>query len=223
MTKINILQSDNDYRKLAEFIIKENYSHHTQTNKLSYKKIKSIYNEELYYKNNSIIYTLQDNNEDFIGSIRVLKWNYKDVLPIEKIFSINPFQILEENFQGNVWHIGRFAIRKKEGILPLKKLMTIAIKKVCENEGNIAFAECDTKLLKILFLMGIEPKIIGKSKYYLGSETIPVLLTYDNLLRFYHKNKHLINNYQDLDHNNTKEGQNINKIFEPRNTNYFFV
>lgn len=212
MNKINILKSDSDYRKLAEFIIKENYSHHTKSHIFSEAKTKTVYHEELYYKRNSIVYTLQDIKDEFIGTIRVLKWNFTDILPIQKIFSIHPFHVLNKNFEGEVWHIGRFAIRKNEGIIPLKKLMTLAIQKVCENKGNIALAECDTKLLKILYLMGIEPKIIGHSKYYLGSETIPVLLEYDNLLEFYHKNRHLI--YETPKTVTERDRINISPVYE---------
>ncbi|MEY8759604.1 hypothetical protein [Chryseobacterium tongliaoense] len=218
MNKINILKSDSDYRKLAEFIIKENYSHHTKSHIFSETKTKTVYHEELYYKKNSIVYTLQDIKDEFVGSIRVLKWNFTDILPIQKIFSIHPFNVLNKNFEGEVWHIGRFAIRRNEGIIPLKKLMTLAIQKVCENKGNIAFAECDTKLLKILYLMGIEPKIVGHSKYYLGSETIPVLLEYDNLLQFYHKNKHLV--YENPKTVIEKDRININPVYE---TSYAFI
>lgn len=220
MSKIKILRSDNDYMKLAQFVINENYSHHRKINQFSESKTEALYNEEVLYRNHSTVYALQDDNCNFVGTIRVLKWNYRDILPIEKIFSINPLHILEDGFQSDVWHIGRFAIRKNEGLLPLKKLMTLAIGKVCENNGNIAFAECDTKLLNILFLMGIEPKIIGKSKYYLGSETIPVLLTYENLLRFYNKNEHLVIGYKEhlSPHNQTN-----NLIFKYINTNYSFV
>ncbi len=96
--------------------------------------------------------------------------------------------------------------------------MTLAIGSVCEKEKNIAFAECDTKLLKILYLMGIEPTIIGTSKYYLGSETIPVLLVYDNLIKFYHKNEHLINNTLDI-----YSQPIINSVFESGTVNYSFT
>lgn len=194
MGKINILTSDFDYRKLAEFIIKENYSHHSQTHVFSDQKVKAVYEEEIYYRKNSLVFALKDSQDTLIGTIRALKWNYFDLLPLEKIFSIHPFQVTEKSFEGEIWHIGRFAIRKNEGLLPLKKLMTLAIGSVCGKEKNVAFAECDTKLLKILYLMGIEPRIIGPAKYYLGSETTPVLMVYDNLIKFYRKNEHLIKN-----------------------------
>ncbi len=218
MSKINILTSDFDYRKLAEFIIKENYTHHNQTYIFSEQKTKAIYEEEIQYRKNSMVFALQDSQDNFIGTIRALKWNYFDLLPLEKIFSIHPFQILEKNFEGEIWHIGRFAIRKNEGLLPLKKLMTLAIGSVCEKEKNVAFAECDTKLLKILYLMGIEPKIIGRSKYYLGSETVPVLLVYENLMQFYRKHEYLINDKLDIYSQSV-----IHPAFEKSAVNYYFI
>lgn len=217
MSKINILTSDFDYRKLAEFIIKENYIHHNQNYIYSEQRTRAIYEEEIQYRKNALVFALQDSKDNLIGTIRVVKWNYSDILPLEKIFSIHPFQVLEKNFEGEIWHIGRFAIRKNEGLLPFKKLMTLAIGSVCGKEENIVFAECDTKLIKILYLMGIEPTIIGKSKYYLGSETIPILLTYNNLIKFYHINEYLIKDSSDIPNQSI-----LSSVFEHHLVNYSF-
>ena len=70
--------------------------------------------------------------------------------------------------------------------------MVCAISPICKHKGNIAFAECDSKLLRILLLLGIKPTIVGESINYLGSETIPISLPYEGLIEFYEKNKHLI-------------------------------
>ncbi len=221
MNKINILKSNDDYKRLAKFIINENYSHHQPDDKFSELKIQLLYNEELSYKRNSTVYAIEDYHHDLIGTIRVLKWNYLDTLPIEKIFQINPLHFLEENSQANIWHIGRFAIKKNQGILPLKKLITLAISKVCDNKGNIAFAECDARLLKILFLMDINPKVIGKPKHHLGSETFPILLTYEDLERFLFKNKYLINSDNEELFFCHQHGKN--RVLEQNNTNYSFA
>src|SRR5690606_33655958 len=74
----------------------------------------------------------------------------------------------------------------------LKKLMVSAIAPICKHKDNIAFAECDAKLLRILTLMGIKTKIVGKSIDYLGSETIPVSIAYNGLIHFYYDNKYLM-------------------------------
>ena len=110
MGKTSILTSDSDYRKLAEFIIKENYTHHNQNYIFSEQRTKAIYEEEIRYRKNSLVFALQDSQDNLIGTIRALKWNYSDALPLEKIFSIHPFQIVEKSFAGEIWHIGRFAM-----------------------------------------------------------------------------------------------------------------
>ncbi|QIH40216.1 hypothetical protein G7A72_15985 [Flavobacterium sp. Sr18] len=112
-----------------------------------------------------------------------------------KNFNINPFSVIGDISLKNVWHIGRFAIKKEVSDISLfKKLIICAITPVCQHKDNIAFAECDSKLLRMLKLLGIKTTIIGKSINYLGSETIPISMNYDGLISFYEKNKNLISN-----------------------------
>ena len=51
-------------------------------------------------------------------------------------------------------------------------------------KNSIAFAECDSKLLRVMNLMGIKADVIGDSINYLGSETIPVSMNYEGLKGF---------------------------------------
>ena len=75
-----------------------------------------------------------------------------------------------------------------------KKLLVCVAKSICNHDGNVAFAECDSKLLRILKLLGVKAMAIGESVNYLGSETIPIAMTYDGIIDFYKKNKHLLEN-----------------------------
>ena len=121
-----------------------------------------------------------------------------------------------------IYHIGRFAIKKDvRDITLLKKLMMYAIAPVCKHEGNVAFAECDSKLLRILRLMGIYATVLGESVDYLGSETIPIALSYDGLIDFYNKNKGLVSE-EDLVENHSS---NIHKsvVFDYYQHYYSFV
>lgn len=70
--------------------------------------------------------------------------------------------------------------------------MVQAIAPICKNKNSIAFAECDSKLLRIMLAMGIKATVIGESVNYLGSETIPVCMTYEGLIDFYNDNKKLL-------------------------------
>ena len=74
--------------------------------------------------------------------------------------------------------------------------MAYALNEVCQNENSVAIAECDAKLLKVLKLMGIEAVILAEPIHYLGSETIPVMLTYNGLKNFFDKNCHLMSTQQ---------------------------
>ncbi len=213
----------NQIINLAEFIVLENYKHHTkETIPNSYTKdIDAIYYEELNYFNNAQIFVSKDLLGTINGAIRVLQWNFKDTLPLQKIFGIHPLMAVKKDRVNNIFHIGRFAINKSVGDINLfKRLMVCAIRPVCEHEDNVAFAECDSKLLRVLRLLGIKATIIGKPIHYLGSETIPVSLSYDGLINFYNKNKSLV----------TVETHNVNTkklhkslVFNNLKTNYPLV
>jgi hypothetical protein len=217
--------AENKIIDLAKFVVSENFKHHDQTVSPDeyLNDVADIYEEEIKYRNNSNVFVAKDNFGNISGSIRVLKWNYKDVLPIEKIFGINPTHITGNVLSTGVWHIGRFAINKKAGDLNLfKKLMVCAIAPICRNQDSIAFAECDSKLLRVLSLMGIQTTVIGESINYLGSETIPVCMNYDGLIGFYNKNKHLVTNNALI---SSKEEVALPEsvIFQPQNINYSLV
>ena len=181
--------------ELAEFVVKENFNHHSD-NQLPegyHDDIESIFKEEVKYYENSKVFVSKDASGSIIGSIRVLKWNFIDVLPLQKIFGINPLLAINEPNINEIYHIGRFAIKKGVRDINLfKQLMVCAIAPICEQKGNIAFAEIDSKLLRVLRLLGIKANVIGESIDYLGSETIPVGMTYDGLIDFYNENKHLV-------------------------------
>lgn len=180
---------------LSKFVVNENFKHHSGNAlpKDYENDIQSIFKEELNYKKNAEIFVYKNYSGNIIGSIRVLEWNYIDVLPIQKIFNINPLLVIGGRPLNAIWHIGRFAINKEVSDINLfKKLMICAITPICKHKGNIAFAECDSKLLRILTLLGIESTIVGDSINYLGSETIPISMSCDGLIKFYNKNKSLV-------------------------------
>jgi len=199
LTKTNLqkLQS-NQLKDLAEFIVTENFKHHSN-NALpeDYRNdVNSIYKEEINFYRNSKIYVSRDDSNQISGAIRLLRWNLMDVLPIEKIFGIDPIAAIPGSTVKGIYHIGRFAIKKEvKDIQLFKQLMVCAIAPICEHEDNVAFAEIDSKLLRILNLLGIETTVIGDSIMYLGSETIPVLMTSKGLTIFYNKNKHLVGDF----------------------------
>ncbi len=185
----------NELFNMSKFVVMENFKHHTnEAMTQDYNEdIASIYKEEMEYLSNSQISTVKNEAGEITGTIRVLKWDYVTPLPIQKMFNINPLLCTNGNPINEIFHIGRFAIKKEASdINLLKKLMAFAIKPICEHKDNIGFAECDAKLLRVMRLMGIKAKVVGESIEYLGSETIPVSLPYNGLIDFYNENKHLI-------------------------------
>ncbi len=185
----------NEILNMSKFVVAENFKHHTEevvsTNRTS--DIESVYKEEMDYLANSKAFAVRTDEGEIMGTIRVLRWDYITPMPIQKMFGINPLDCANGRAINEVWHIGRFAIKQGvRDIKLLKKLMVCAIAPVCEDSDNIAFAECDAKLLRIMTLMGIKAEIVGESIDYLGSETIPVCFPYAGLIDFYNENKHLV-------------------------------
>lgn len=178
--------------ELSKFVVSENMKHHThvETSMHHQNEVYAIKEEEVGFFNNAQIFVAKNEFGNIIGSIRVLKWNYVDVLPIEKIFGIHPLMVKGGAQATNIYHIGRFAITKEaQDIHLFKKLMVLAIAPICNDKGSMAFAECDSKLLRILALLGIQYKVIGNPIHYLGSETIPICMNAEGLESFYAKYK----------------------------------
>lgn len=182
--------------ELAEFVVKENYKHHVGGLSSEYIKdeVDAVYEEELAYMDNSMIFGVRNAEGKIIGSIRVFKWDRKKILPIQKIFGICPLSAIhaEENY--SYWHIGRFAIDSFAGIPTItlfKQLMVFAVHPIVCDEESYMIAETDSKLLRIMNALGIETTQLGDSLNYLASETIPVCSSKKGLSVFY-------NHYQSL-------------------------
>lgn len=182
--------------ELANFVVNENMTHHTGEEEESENiqdLVKKIYYEDLNLFFNSEFFVSKDPSGEIEGAIRVVKWDYNQELPIQKLFQINPLQITNSKRRTPIWHIGRFATKKNIGDRFLfKKLMVCAIAPLCKKKRGLAFAECDSKLLKVMRLLGIKANVLGKSINYLGSETIPISLDYEGLKEFYNENKKLM-------------------------------
>ena len=203
----------NQLLDLAEFIVTENFKHHSDELPQDYKDdVNAIYKEELNFYEKSEVYSTRDQEGSITGAIRVLKWNFTDVLPIQKIFGINPLLAIHQPNVNDIYHIGRFAVKKGVKDLNLfKRLLACVAKLICNHKGNMAFAEIDSKLLRLLNLMGVKTMIIGESINYLGSETIPIMMTYDGVIDFYNKYKHLIADAE-ISTVNDSVVKNINKL-----------
>lgn len=195
----SIWQTDkNGIYDLAKFVVTENYKHHkgNASEEMIQLETYSIYEEELTYAANSIILLVRDLNNKIIGSIRVFKWDKEQVLPIQKIFGINPLQSICAQNDTTYWHIGRFAIDSFAGIPTVnlfKQLMVFAIHPIISDTNSYMIAEADSKLVRVMNALGIKTIRLGQSVNYLASETIPICSSKSSLFGFY---SHCRNLYQ---------------------------
>lgn len=169
---------------LEKFIIREYYTHNLST---PYREedylgeIQSLYNEDIGVFDNSCIYVATEGHE-IVGCVKVTLWDEQTVLPIEKLFGISVKDI--SMGCNHIWHVGRFAITKNNGVILLKRLLVKAISKICSQTSSLMIAECDQKLVKGLNRMGIKTEILAPSIFYLGSETLPIYATFEWLHHF---------------------------------------
>lgn len=184
--------------ELSKFIVVENYSHHDAANEAASMEdeIRELYTEESMYAKYSKYHIAFDTSNEMIGAIRVMKWNRKQVLPMQKIFGINLLnEINVLSYNSSIWHIGRFAIsgsKQRLGITLFKQLLVLALVPLYENISDILIAECDCKLVRVLSALGIEVNLLGNPVYYLGSETVPLFLTHKGIVDFFESHKGLV-------------------------------
>ncbi len=167
--------------ELATFVVNENYSHHTEEDGLRpgdvTEMISKVYHEESELSKISRILIVRNNKREIIGSIRSTLWDKKTILPMEKLFGINP---LDCDFSKDItkfWHVGRFAINREGSKYPksiLKTLISTVIIPIRQESAGCLLAEVDRKLFNNLKALGIDAHQIAPSIQYLASETIPI-------------------------------------------------
>lgn len=178
--------------ELAEFVVRENYKHHVGdfSSESIKDEIYSVYQEELQYIDNSTIFVVRNDAGKIIGSIRVFKWDRKKTLPLQKIFGINPLTAIHPETDYSYWHIGRFAVDSFSGIPTItlfKQLMAYAVHPIVCDTKSYMIAETDSKLLKIMNMLGITTNSLGKPLYHLASLTEPIYSSRKDLLPYYTK------------------------------------
>lgn len=178
-------------KEACEFVVGTNYLIH----KAGYpenmqSEAEFIHNQESRFFDRSVFYAARNNEGRLLGTIRILHWEGKDRLPIQDIFDINIGKIVMENNidTDRMWHAGCFAINARSMktfcVSILKALLSQAAAHVCMEEDSLLLAECDRKLCDKLKLLNVVLKEAGKSKYYIGSETVPVYSTSNQLKAF---------------------------------------
>lgn len=183
--------------ELAEFVVRENYSHHSELNAVIPKEeVDHVYNEEKGLINQSRILIARNESGKIIGSIRITQWDRKSKLPLQELFGLNPLDLAISNEITVFWHIGRFSISKEGAfstILLMRTLMIYAIYPIVNEVTGCLLAEVDRKLFNVLGKLGIIVSQLAPSINYLASETIPVYSTSEAMMAFYNHNKYLYN------------------------------
>lgn len=174
----------------------ENHAQHEAAATLTaefLEEVRSLWNEDIPMFDHSIFYVAKHKGE-IVGSVKVTHWDENIVLPIQRLFHLDLQKIrcIEPGYY-NVWHVGRFAIAKneKDGAILLKKLLTLAIFHICQDPNSIMVAECDSKFVRVLNLLGIKTQVLAPGIRYLGSETLPIYSTHSKLQQFLRGNIYL--------------------------------
>ena len=175
---------------MAEFIVRENYVQHQSAIVPSDDFLNTVQALALedYLIFEDSVFCVALKNSEIVGSVKITRWNENISLPIQSLFDIDPAIFVNKGFK-SVWHIGRFAISKseKDGAKLLKNLIAIAIYPVCEADNSIMLAECDSKFVRVLNMIGLRTETLASGINYLGSETLPVYSTQEWLAFFLNK------------------------------------
>ncbi len=176
--------------EIVDFVVKENYLHHQKSLPANISdEIAALIKEEQQLLSGSKFFLARDSDGRLIGCIRLHRWDSTTDLPITK-FGIRVEEVFPKEEYPNIWHVGRFAIKSRasdDAILLLKSLMICAIAPIVNTSSSIMLAEIDAKLIRSLRLMDIGLALIGKPRYYIGSETFPISARITDLIHYYKK------------------------------------
>ncbi|MDD6541515.1 MAG: hypothetical protein PUF32_04335 [Prevotella sp.] len=193
------MADESSLNEIASFVVRENYAHHTNScsEATTVASVAEILEMERYlYDDKSRIFIARTLQGKMIGCIRSFHWDKIKELPIEKIYGINPLRVIHSENKYSYWHIGRFAISKDVDISTLtlfKRLMVLAVKPIVDDRFSYMIAEIDSRLLKVMTLLGFKTRQIGKSINYLASETVPVYSSKRGINGFYSRYGNLCN------------------------------
>ncbi|CAM3725581.1 hypothetical protein [Sphingobacterium prati] len=156
------------------------------------RQYENLIREDLLFFDKSIYYVMRDTKKHAIqASIRITYWDRETTLPIQQLFSIKKENLLIAEID-HFWHIGRFIISQKitgQRISILKKMLFDAFFPPFYLGNGLVIAECDKKLVRTLFNLGIPSYQLGVPIIYLYSETLPIYIKTTWLNSFIEKNK----------------------------------
>lgn len=181
--------------EVARFVVNENYKHHksekTDIRNFSKDYSSVLVEEDAFFEYSSTI-VAKNKFGCVVGAIRITNWNNNPhMLPLTKIFGdgiVNPQELL--NSYHHLWHVGRFAIKQEYGNTGklFKLLMLYAISPIFQYSQGVLLAEADEKLLRVMKALRIDAHPLSQGKEYIGSMTIPMMVTKEGLTEFMLRN-----------------------------------
>lgn len=180
-----LLTSPHDLLELALFIARQNLSHHLDVN---HEIVNQIYQEEIGYFSDSFVFVLLNPERQIVASIRIMKWDQKIEIPMQRYFVLNNSDLLKQNYI--YWHIGRLAVDKKQRgncFTIFKYLMGIASYFVCMDSRGCMLAEIDSRLFHTINHLGMKLTELSDLVYFLGSESIAAYALRDSIMEYYLK------------------------------------
>lgn len=188
--------SEKNLIHFSEFVANANYLIHQKKYAPDWE-IQDVLEHETELYPHSEFFALKNSDNNYIGAIRATLWDGTFSLPMDREFGIDIQRVIRERgFKPTeIWHVARFAIHNyknsgiqmnfEERLRIIRILLSSVIKLICKHSDNIMLAECDERFLNINPFIGIVGnEIIGKPLMYLGSPTIPVINTANNLSMF---------------------------------------
>ena len=182
---VYLLSSPHDLLELSLFIIRQKFSQHLDQN---LEIVNEIYQEETKYFPNSFIFVLLNQEKQIVASIRIMKWDQKVEIPMQRDFILKNSDLLKQNYI--FWHIGRFAVDKKlrgDYFTIFKYLMGIASCFISMDSKGCMLAEIDSRLFHTMNKMGIKLTELSDPVYFLGSECIAAYTLKDSIMDYYLK------------------------------------
>ena len=136
----------------------------------------------------SIFLTICTQERDTIATFRLTQWSDELAVPIQSFFgiSISDHASGLDEQPGSVWHGGRLSISKPALVRAgfsknyslniLKSIVQYGFEILSHDPTAVVFGEMDTMAIKAVAKIGIRCERLAAPKYYLGSETVPVMI-----------------------------------------------
>lgn len=182
-------------RDMTDFVYETYRARFQNHDLLDYDDYVQMAIEDRFTLNSSAIFAAVADGGRTLGCLRVIE--RRGPLPAEKEFGFDALQEFRRHFPDRpaarrVYEIGRFAtslanlkaskLPKSLSIHITDCLLRAMFGHVTRDPDSFGVASLDVTTLRILRMRGMQVKVIGQARDYLGSPTVPVVLCADACL-----------------------------------------